>query len=88
MPIALPGSVRVVGRGHRHLLRTPAAVFVDGHNASPLARLALDEQRERCIETAETARRYGTASPSSSTEPTSEQRQPAAGRACAVPSEV
>jgi predicted RNA-binding protein with PIN domain len=47
-----------------HLLRTPrVAVFVDGYNVAKLRwpRLTLDEQRARCIETAEdVARRYGT----------------------------
>jgi predicted RNA-binding protein with PIN domain len=64
-PIALPGGVYgTSAAATEHLLRTPrAAVFVDGYNVAKLRwpRLALDEQRERCIETAEdVARRYGT----------------------------
>lgn len=65
MPIALPGGVYGSSvAATEHLLRTPrVAVFVDGYNVAKLRwpRLALDEQRERCIETAEdVARRYGT----------------------------
>jgi predicted RNA-binding protein with PIN domain len=64
-PIALPGGVYgSSAAATEHLLRTPrVAVFVDGYNVAKLRwpRLALDEQRERCIETAEdVARRYGT----------------------------
>lgn len=64
-PIALPGGVYgSSAAATEHLVRTPrVAVFVDGYNVAKLRwpRLALDEQRDRCIDTAEdVARRYGT----------------------------